>query len=758
MFSELVSCRINSWKLYFLCLGLIVIMGVSWVGSSSVTLNITGLPANVPAAVTLERNEGGVRLYLDSGTSIDNLPSGNYQTTVIPVISNGLNYNPQASKIPFFLPENQNLTLTINYLQDNTVVRNPAVIQSAIERSLPIHAVNGTNGQVAPQATTQQVLQGTNNFPQNFQGEGRSFLSNSNLSNSSGLSSSGIPGVRPLPFALNNNSMTQPTSPTTSNYGYPAQLPLVQNLVFPTPPQQNPVYQNPAPQQPSIGLPFQLPPFTNLFSNFGSYEWQAAQRPEQPAQQPVQTQPTNPVNTTLPTQQPVQPAAPSQLNSPNTYYYTRPNPLLPPAAINQPIQGQPIQGQPIQTQPIPTQPIPNPQTPVNQQPYQTPPTGNNSGGNVITGKVWKDQNRNRGFEPFESTVEGMRIYLDFNNNNQLDANEPSTLTNPSGVYEFSNLGAGTYKVSQEMPVGWSNLYAGPAQQLGFAPQVIGGWDASIDDFPFMTALVLNQTVTRNNGERLAVGTRWCGATLISSRWLITAAHCVHPTQNNLGFTLRPEMIGIISNQDYIPSQGINPNSLVGVRRVITHPSFQGATYRNDIALLELNQPLPQSRALLPNRNTAQQLTQVGNSGTVLGWGSTTAPTSAGNALQFSNQLQQTSLPFINNNRCNQMLDGIFVSSDMLCAGLPQGGRDACLGDSGGPLLTKVQNSWALVGIVSFGEGCAEPGKPGVYTNLGNYFDSFINRYVLPEKSQSHPVTFSSNASGQQQNVNFANFR
>ena len=105
-----------------------------------------------------------------------------------------------------------------------------------------------------------------------------------------------------------------------------------------------------------------------------------------------------------------------------------------------------------------------------------------------------------------------------------------------------------------------------------------------------------------------------------------------------------------------------------------------------------------------------------------------------------------------------MLDGIFVSSDMLCAGLPQGGRDACLGDSGGPLLARVQNSWVLVGIVSFGEGCAEPGKPGVYTNLGNYFDSFINRYVLPEKSQSHPVTFSNNASGQQQNVNFANFR
>ncbi len=757
--------RSKGFKFNVVCILLLLVSLLSWVSSSTVILTINGLPPNVPAAVTLERTEGGVRLYLDSSSTINSVPSGNYKTTVIPVVSNGLNYNPQQPQLPFFLEENQTIELTINYALDNTVIRNPEAIQTAIARSLPVHTVIGSTNQNTNTTQQQYIQQPTYQTPVQQQpvqtdSQGRSYFSNNN--NFTG--STGIPGVKPLPFALGTNGSSIPSSntqPATPVYTYPSQAPINQYPINQAPVNQAPINQSPVNQQPASGLPFQLPPFSNLFSNFGSYEWQAAQRPPQqnlpsqnlPSQSPAQQPPNNSSNQQpniqqpslfpfqipflpRPVQQPTQPTQPVQQpiqpNVPNTYNYTLPNPLRP-------------------------QPLPN------QQP--TLATGSNTstqqGNNIISGKVWQDRNRNRSFEPFESTVEGMRIYLDINNNNQLDNNEPSTLSNPSGIYEFRNLSAGTYKVSQAMPVGWTNLYAGPAQQFGASPQVIGGWDASINDFPFMTALVLNQAIATNDGKRFAAGTRWCGATLISSRWLITAAHCVHPNQNNLGFNLRPEMIGVVSNEDYIPNQGVNPNTLVGVRRVITHPSFQAATYRNDIALIELTQALPQSRALLPNRSTAQQLTQVGNSGTVLGWGSTTAPANAGTAatpLQFPNQLQQTSLPFIDNNRCKQLLAGIFISNDMLCAGLPQGGRDACLGDSGGPLLAKVQNSWALVGVVSFGSGCAEAGKPGVYTNLGNYFDNFINRYVLPENSQSYPVTFSSSATNQQQSVYFANFR
>ncbi len=766
----MVSALNTKFTKFWTTFSLVFILSlIAWAGSSSVTLSINGLPANTPAAVSLSSFEAGVRLYLNSSTTINDLPSGNYKAAVIPVIANGINYNPQDKALSFFLEDNQNLSLNINYLEDTTVVRNPAVIQTAVARSLPIHTVMGADiGTVNNNQTNIAVQQPlTPETNQEFQA--RNFLSNSNNLSTNNLSSSGLPGVRPLPFALGgNNSLGSSNSlgSNNSSVSSPPQFSLPNTNQF--------ALQNPAP---TTELPFQLPSYQTLFSTgnnsvgnnsnpssapFGSYEWQAAQNG---GQQPNQSFSQAPIQT--PVQNPLPPLTSIFGNLFNNSFFQRPNQTATTQPSQQPVQPAP----PIAN--VPSNFSSTMQNPLLQQPItgttstSTTSTGiisNNastsSRNNTITGKVWQDQNQNLGFEAFESTIEGMRVYLDLNSNNRLDPNEPNTLTNPSGIYEFRNLATGTYKVSQDMPVGWSNLYAGPTQQSGsgIAPQVVGGWNANINSFPFMTALVLNQDIQTANGQRFAAGTRWCGATLIASRWLITAAHCVHPSQNNLGFNLRPEMIGVLHNESFIPTQGVNPRQLVGVRRVITHPSFQIATFRNDIALLELTQPLTQSRALLPNRSTSQQLTQVGNSGTVLGWGSTTAPTSNNASLQFSNQLQQTTLPFINDNQCRQMLGNIFNGENMLCAGLPQGGRDACLGDSGGPLLTRVQNqnTWALVGIISFGEGCAEAGKPGVYTDLGNYFDSFINRYITPEASQSYRVSF--NGGNQQQSVYFANFR
>ena len=223
----LKSIRLMFSKIFLLC----VISLMSWAGSSSVVLTINGLPQNTAAAVSLNSFDAGVRLYLNSSTTVNDLPSANYKATIIPVVANGLNYNPQDKEILFFLEENQNLSLTINYLQDTTVVRNPAVIQTAVARSLPIHVVMGdtafsstTNNPVQNNVQStyqnnqipmqqQQVIQ--QNIPQNMQG--RSYLSNSNS-----LSSTGFPGVRPLPFALGNSSSLY-TTPSTPVYSSPAQ-------------------------------------------------------------------------------------------------------------------------------------------------------------------------------------------------------------------------------------------------------------------------------------------------------------------------------------------------------------------------------------------------------------------------------------------------------------------------------------------------------------------------------------------------------
>lgn len=88
------------------------------------------------------------------------------------------------------------------------------------------------------------------------------------------------------------------------------------------------------------------------------------------------------------------------------------------------------------------------------------------------------------------------------------------------------------------------------------------------------------------------------------------------------------------------------------------------------------------------------------------------------------QLYGVEIPIVDRNECNQDYDGL-IEPDMICAGIPEGGKDSCQGDSGGPVVIDGK----LVGIVSWGFGCAEPGYPGVYTNVA-YFKNWIDQQKL----------------------------
>ena len=90
---------------------------------------------------------------------------------------------------------------------------------------------------------------------------------------------------------------------------------------------------------------------------------------------------------------------------------------------------------------------------------------------------------------------------------------------------------------------------------------------------------------------------------------------------------------------------------------------------------------------------------------------------------------QVSLPIINRNQCNDpdWLDGV-VTSNMICAGYAAGGKDACQGDSGGPLVCEKNGVWYLQGVVSWGDGCALPNEPGIYTRVTRYV-SWIGQVV-----------------------------
>jgi len=90
---------------------------------------------------------------------------------------------------------------------------------------------------------------------------------------------------------------------------------------------------------------------------------------------------------------------------------------------------------------------------------------------------------------------------------------------------------------------------------------------------------------------------------------------------------------------------------------------------------------------------------------------------------WSAVLRQVVVPVVPQTDCAQpAYYGSYVTENMLCAGYAAGGRDACHGDSGGPLACRVQGRWSLHGVVSFGRGCAEPRKPGVYTRVTKFVD------------------------------------
>lgn len=148
-----------------------------------------------------------------------------------------------------------------------------------------------------------------------------------------------------------------------------------------------------------------------------------------------------------------------------------------------------------------------------------------------------------------------------------------------------------------------------------------------------------------------------------------------------------------------------------------HPNYNTKTTDKDIALIKLNKPVDFSKSpirpiCLPNLGKDFS----GGMGVIAGWGTTSE-----NGDE-STVLKKAKVPILSNNRCKATgLKGI--TSNMLCAGrVNKGGIDSCQGDSGGPLMVAENKRYVMGGIVSFGEGCARPRSPGVYTRTSKFLD------------------------------------
>ncbi|GBM50649.1 Clotting factor B [Araneus ventricosus] len=166
-----------------------------------------------------------------------------------------------------------------------------------------------------------------------------------------------------------------------------------------------------------------------------------------------------------------------------------------------------------------------------------------------------------------------------------------------------------------------------------------------------------------------------------------------------------------------------------IEEIKLHESYQFAYYYDDIAIIRLDRSLPDD--VVPVCLPEEDMLIEGDNVMVLGWGDLSYGGRSSNTLQ-----EADGLPVIGNQKCNDKFAGLPVNHfpngithDMICAGLEEGGVDACQGDSGGPLLREYsENHWALVGVVSFGFRCAEPGFPGVYTRVSAYLP-WIRKYI-----------------------------
>ncbi|HSL27920.1 MAG TPA: serine protease, partial [Anaerolineales bacterium] len=251
------------------------------------------------------------------------------------------------------------------------------------------------------------------------------------------------------------------------------------------------------------------------------------------------------------------------------------------------------------------------------------------------------------------------------------------------------------------------------------PEIVGGAPSTPGEWPWQVALI-NASASNSN----FYNAQFCGGTLIHPQWVLTAAHCITNDSGNVVSVSSVDVVAGIYNLNS-PAAGFQRRDVV---QIIRHPSYNRANFDNDIALLRLSPVVniggsgETATALIP-LVPASIGDLAGRSSWATGWGNTES------VPQWPQQLHEVQLPILANSICNDAAHyGGMITANMLCAGYDAGGFDACQGDSGGPLVVFDNGQWKLAGVVSFGDGCAEPFSPGIYARVSQY-GNWVNGHI-----------------------------